>query len=171
MPQTLRKTTKPPLLRGRDARRATAPAPFATKCLPPGPSRDGSSQREDAVTTAQEGGWLSLGLVVRNGQRPRWLQLQNAGPALACLAHAALHTPDSCHSEPSRHLPPDGIATRLDVTTRNSLPPAALVPPASSREGAWDPLGRRPPTTMGHTGPTPAPALALAPMISQARPS
>lgn len=56
----------------------------------------------------------------------------------------------------------------LTITTRNGLPSAALLPPASSRKGAWDPLGwltSRPSTTMAHTGLMPAPVLALAPML------
>lgn len=98
------------------------------------------------MRTAQEGGRLSPGPIVRNGQRPLWLPPQNAQPVAACL-HS--HTqPCTCPTAatqsqaatcPRWHPWPD-----FTSPPSNGLPSAALVPPASSREGARDPLGRSP---------------------------
>lgn len=100
-------------------------------------------------------------------------------PRLSLPASVRMYNPERARQLPLRAkllpAPQTASLARLNITIRNSLPSAALVPPATSREGAWVPLGQltsRPSTMMARTGPEPAPALALAPMllIGQAHP-
>lgn len=116
-------------------------------------------------TTAQEDGRPSLGPSIQNSQRPLWLQLQSAQPVLVCLCSPA----QSCTCLTAATCPKTASVAQLNFTTRNGLPSSS--PCATSLEqgrspgssGPVDPP--RPTTTTAHTGPKPAPALALAPTL------
>lgn len=105
----------------------------------------------------QEDGGPSLGQIIQNGQRPLWFSCRM--PSLS--AHAILHTPDSCH------LPLDSICGQTQHHQQNQ--PSVGSPCTTSLEqrrsaGSSGPAySPRPTTTTAHTGPKPAPALALAP--------
>lgn len=105
----------------------------------------------------QEDGGPSLGQIIQNGQRPLWFSCRM--PSLS--AHAVLHTPDSCH------LPLDSICGQTQHHQQNQ--PSVGSPCTTSLEqrrsaGSSGPAySPRPTTTTAHTGPKPAPALALAP--------
>ena len=110
----------------------------------------------------QEDGRPSLGLIIQNGQRPLWFSCRM--PSLP--AHAVLHMPDSCH----QHLWPDSASPAEPVFRRSPSTTSLEQRRSAGSSGLVD--SPRPTTTTAHTGPKPAPALALTPrrLTGQAQP-